>query len=309
MKLGLRTRLLIAFAAVLIFTVLVGVAGLYSANLLSQLLTDIYLKAFLPVKLLNAANLDMDSYSIALRDFVIASDLSAKDQTSAEMDKYEQSMKANLDAYRQIGPSDTDTGLLAKVDTAWADYKAVAKTVMAFGYGNSDVMAAQMMSGDGSDKFRAVASALAALTGSNEKAAQQSYQDGTGVILQARSLIGGATVAAILVGLTLAFLLARSLSRAARLMAATANQIAEADLPAFAALTAAMANGDLTQSYAVQTRAVAIRSSDELGDLARAFNAMIDRLQAMGASFDDMARQLQTLISQVAHGAASVIPA
>jgi methyl-accepting chemotaxis protein len=89
-------------------------------------------------------------------------------------------------------------------------------------------------------------------------------------------------------------------------MAATAARIAEADLPALAAATAAMASGDLTQSYSAQAQPVRHRSGDELGNLAQAFNAMIERLQATGVSFGEMAGQLRSLVGEVATSAASV---
>ncbi len=106
-------------------------------------------------------------------------------------------------------------------------------------------------------------------------------------------------VIAALVALGLGFWLSTGISRAARQMVETADQIAQTDLVALAAATAAIADGDLTQSMVIQTQEVTIKSSDEMGDLGRSFNQMIGRLRETGQSFSEMIASLSKLIGQV----------
>ncbi len=117
------------------------------------------------------------------------------------------------------------------------------------------------------------------------------------------------TILAVVVGIAIAFFLARSLSNAAKLMVITAEQIAQTDLTAFAAIATAIAAGDLTKSVSVQTQNVTYESKDEMGDLARAFNVMITRLQGVGINFAEMNAYLRDAVGQVAEGANAVTSA
>ena len=117
------------------------------------------------------------------------------------------------------------------------------------------------------------------------------------------------TLLAVIVGLGIAFFLARSLSNAAILMVKTAELIAQTDLPAFDVFASAIAAGDLTKSVSVTTKIVNYESTDEMGDLARAFNVMITRLQGVGTNFAEMTTNLRDVISQVAENASAVAAA
>ncbi len=97
----------------------------------------------------------------------------------------------------------------------------------------------------------------------------------------------------------IAILLAHNITRAAGQMVRAAESIAQTDLPALAAATSAIADGDLTASVMVQTPEVPATSGDEMGDLARAFNQMIARLQETDESFGDMMVGLRHVIGDI----------
>jgi methyl-accepting chemotaxis protein len=116
----------------------------------------------------------------------------------------------------------------------------------------------------------------------------------------------GVSLSAVVIGFLIAFYLARSIAKAAKLMAQTAEQIAGTDLLNLTTTTAAIADGDLTLSVAIATQALDYNTSDELGDLARAINEMIAKLQETGTSFSKMTVNLNSLVDQVASNAISV---
>lgn len=103
-----------------------------------------------------------------------------------------------------------------------------------------------------------------------------------------------------------AFFIIRLIVKPVKEMAQVAHTIAQVDLARLATATAALAEGDLTQTLVIQTQPLASPAGDEIGDLARAFNAMIARLQETGQLFDQMAAHLRQLIGQVAASAQSV---
>ena len=136
--------------------------------------------------------------------------------------------------------------------------------------------------------------------------AKQTGADGAALANFATLAMFITLVIGVIVALGMGLFLSGALSNAAKLLVKTAEQIAQNDLPAFEAATAAVADGDLTQSVSVQTQTVVYTAKDEMGDLARAFNAMITRLQGVGASFGQMTTNLSQLVGQVAENATSV---
>ncbi len=116
----------------------------------------------------------------------------------------------------------------------------------------------------------------------------------------------GVTLAAALIGFAVAFLLARSIANPAKQMVRAAEQIAQQDLAALADATAALASGDLTTTVAFGTQTITYQSTDEMGDLARAFNQMIVRLQETNQAFGAMMVNLRNVMSQVTENANSV---
>ncbi|MDD5093659.1 MAG: methyl-accepting chemotaxis protein [Dehalococcoidia bacterium] len=128
-------------------------------------------------------------------------------------------------------------------------------------------------------------------------AAQKSADDAkTSAIIMALIMSAIAVALAIVVG----FFLSRSIANNTKKVVKAADQIADTDLVALASATAAMSEGDLTRSVSVQTQPIAIKSNDELGDLAKSFNRMIARLYETGQSFSLMSAKMSGLIGKVA---------
>ena len=93
---------------------------------------------------------------------------------------------------------------------------------------------------------------------------------------------------AIVVGLALSFLLSRSISNSVRKMSLAGTDLAERVLPSLAEVIRTVAGGDLSKTHDLKVEPVEVKSKDELGDLGRSFNAMIQQIDKMGRSTDDM---------------------
>lgn len=116
-------------------------------------------------------------------------------------------------------------------------------------------------------------------------------------------------IAGLLITLVVVFavlLFARSISRMVKEMVDVAREIANMDLPALSAVTAALAAGDLTQSVSFQTQELNYESGDEMGDLAQAFNLMLKSLQETNNSFVQMILRLRTTVGNIARNAESL---
>ena len=115
--------------------------------------------------------------------------------------------------------------------------------------------------------------------------------------------IGGALL--VLAGVLLWQMIGRIVIRPLQ-QVGSASQTVQVDLDRLTTAATAIAEGDLTAAVAVESRPLTLNARDEIGDLARSFNAMIGRLQEMGDSFTGMTGNLRGLIGRVADNAGRV---
>ncbi len=116
-------------------------------------------------------------------------------------------------------------------------------------------------------------------------------------------LLGGGA-SAIILGILLSLLFARSLHKAVILTAATAKGIAANDMQQLALAFEALANGDLTQTVEFQTTPQSYRANDELGEMINSLNQMIHALRSSGEAFTNTLANLRQLLSKVRENAA-----
>ena len=102
------------------------------------------------------------------------------------------------------------------------------------------------------------------------------------------------------------YFVARRIALPLQRVADVAHQIANTDLPALASEMNLLAQGDLTRKLTITSKAVEVKSKDEVGQMATAFNDIIEQLHIIGHSFKDMTCSLHDLVSRVANTATNV---
>ena len=126
------------------------------------------------------------------------------------------------------------------------------------------------------------------------------------MVAQTRLILIVTMLGASILGLILGAIISRGITGPLSQVTQVAQQIAEQDLQTLTVEMGALAQGDLTRQFKVGASSILIQSTDEIGGLAQAFNAMIDRLRETGQAFGDMTGNLQSLVGQVAENATSV---
>lgn len=117
-------------------------------------------------------------------------------------------------------------------------------------------------------------------------------------------VIAGAIIS--LAGFFFSRRIARRLALQLDQMAVTANQLAEDDLTSLAQGLSQVASGDLNYSLTLKAQPVNILTRDEIGDMAREFNLMIERTHEIGRSFNKMVGDLRNLIAEIANTACTL---
>ncbi len=139
-----------------------------------------------------------------------------------------------------------------------------------------------------------------------EKDFEATTQSTSDLDLQTRWILLATMLIALVMGVGLGAIISRGITRPLEQVAQLAQQIAETDLRLLAAELEALARGDLTRHFIPTTIEIKVNSKDEVGMLARSFNLMICSLQGAGQAFEEMTKNLQTLVGEVASNATNV---
>ncbi|NJN95000.1 MAG: HAMP domain-containing protein [Anaerolineales bacterium] len=108
------------------------------------------------------------------------------------------------------------------------------------------------------------------------------------------------------VALGLLWLAAGQIAKPVRQMTKIAQNIAEVDLLALVQEVKMLAQGDLTRRLIITTEPLPVTSQDEIGQMSRAFNTIVSRLQETGQAFGETTVTLGHLIGQVAENTRKV---
>jgi methyl-accepting chemotaxis protein len=306
MKLNIQNKLLLAFAAVLALTGVVGVLGINNLGTVNDNSDKMYSNQLQSIYYAEEANKDLVYIGRQLRQAVIfIDDPEIVSKQLSAVDSYQVDLTTQLGELDKLILTEEGKKLVGdartKVNALFAVIDPIQETVKA---GKAQEAKEQLT--NTLSVAQPADDALGALVDFKKTQAQDLQNSNEATYQSSRMILLGMIIAAVLIGLAIAFFLARSLSKAAVLMARTAEQIAQDDLSQLAAVTEAMSLGDLTGNVTLKTQNVSYKSNDEMGQLAIAFNQMISHLQETGQSFGKMTENLRSMVSQVAESADSL---
>ncbi|NJN98536.1 MAG: HAMP domain-containing protein, partial [Anaerolineales bacterium] len=285
MKLNIRNKLLGSFLFIIVIMMGLGVFALMQLDQTNDRTLLIGQNTVPSIRAMDEIELMINQYRRYQLRHVIATTAAEMEEQEAGMTGAEVELNQLFKAYEPLVSDDQDRALLEEVKSHWQAYQTASSAFLAPSRELNTEAAAQALKGDAEKTLNDLATAVQNWQEYNVQLANQSLDASEAAYAISQNWIIGIVVGAALAGLGIAFYLARSLSNAAKQMVQTAEQIAQTDLPTLAGLTAAIAGGDLTQTATIQTRSLSYQASDEMGDLARAFNQMIARLQETGRSF------------------------
>ena len=300
LKIGIK--LIGGYLLVALVIVLVAVVGYANMRSISSGISDLYDHNTLPIQYLGAE-------STAL--YTLRGDLYKSLAIPAQRDAAFKAIQADIlavekqkalyDATDIQGDEKVESG---NFDKSWIAYKNdVLAAVESIKSGDEKSVIQSLIDGPLHVSRDAATASLGKLIEMNRVQADAIDAQGDVTFASSQNLLVIVTLAGLLLAIGLGMLQSRALTNTIKLMAKTAEHIAQTDLPALESATTAIAAGDLTKLVSVQTQVLAYDTKDELGDLARAFNAMIARLQRVGTNFSEMTSNLKSMVGQVSENA------
>jgi methyl-accepting chemotaxis protein len=243
--------------------------------------------------------------------FVYEGDLKAQDRLTAEVTALRASNVADskeLDTILAGSSSAAAAHRFSAARTAFAAVYATAlarsrsETVAHAGRGGSrGIYFKQLL-----PRLKAVTDAAGALQDKVRTSAVAEAADSVDAAGSARRLIYITALLALFAAVGLAVSITRSVTRPVAAIAKGLTSLDERDLADLEKGLLAIADGDLTVAVESETEPVAITSKDELGQLTKTFNAVVDKAQRSIASYTTMRSNLGTLMGDVTRNASTV---
>jgi methyl-accepting chemotaxis protein len=303
-KMSIRTKLLSAFLLVILLTLALSVFALVQMNAINS--NTIYIGTIsLPkTTAINQITYAINQYRGYQFQHIVAMNIIDQGDWETKITDSAAKIDGLIGSYTLLNLDGQEVIYLDKLKTTWKAYINDSAGFLQMSKTNNVGKAVVELNGKAFDDFQTINNLLNdwgtyqnSLAQNNLNYADQSFKLSIG-------LTAGLLTLVILVGVGMGFWISRSISKATRLMSKTARQIAQIDMPALSNVAASIARGDLTRTVSIEkTQPVNYSSGDELGELAVAFNQMIEQIQQMNQTFTAMTENLHSLVKQISENA------
>jgi len=283
----LRLRISARMLALAIFggllTLLVGVIGLTQASRINDMLNSMYETNLVPTADVANANMQAIYHNRSLLLHIAETKPEDLQSTQAQMDQYLKEYKKLVDRYRKTFLTPPEVEMLRKLDEAMPAYVQVADKVVQLSAKGDKSEATALFRAEATTAFKKADDLLSELVDFNVKLGETAYKDSDVVANQARNILIGVALVALVLSIGGALVISRSITHP--LGAEPSDIVRTAD---------AIAAGDLTTALVVQP-----------GDTESA----MARLAAMRSALTDIvggvrmnAESVATASAQIAQG-------
>jgi methyl-accepting chemotaxis protein len=306
--LSIRAKLFASFGIVLLLMVVVGVLGITKVGAVGANASTIgkdALPSMIVVKSIDGLTMDYRGVQFA---YVSASTASEQAALAQQLSDRAATVAATFKSFVPLISNAQDRAAMTKVETGWQSYVRQTKGFAQLSSAGNDAAARKILNG-AVPVYTATQHAIDQWASLNQAGADTAVKQAASTKSSATTLILILLAIAVLAGAAISFLISRALSGAAGQMLRAANGIAD---------------GDVEQN-------VDVRSQDELGQTAAAFQRMIVYLKgmaeaaermaggdltvevepkserdALGNAFSRMATNLRTMIAEVSQAASTM---
>jgi methyl-accepting chemotaxis protein len=301
-NLNLFKKLLLAPSIVMLFLLIQGINSYVGLASLQRSMKDIVLNRFGNYQ--TSAKAMSDLRQVHASVYKLISWANAKYDAA----KLDQLGKEQIISLEEIGSTFDRMGKLPGLDAeekkllgkSKTDFEAYQKTgSSAITLAQADLNMATMYMGSTEDKFQTLNQTLTNLLQLEQKLSQARYESAQAsysrTLLIMFLFLGAGLIASLYCSVTIA----RFINTPVAAMNQAAQKIAQQDLSALVTMANSIAEGDISSKLTIQSRELTVSSHDEIGQLAVAFNSIIQRLNDSGNSLGIMCDTLRNLIQEI----------
>jgi methyl-accepting chemotaxis protein len=305
-RLSLRAKLLGAFAGVLLLTGAVGLVSLSKMNTLQAGTQNVSTFVLPGVVAVAEIGRDMEQYRNS--QFAhLGSDEAGRLRLERDLKALDAAMTQHFAVYGPLAADAADRRTLARVTTDWRRYvRQTAGLVAASRRGDVNGAVAILQGNGMTELFMGLEARTARWMAFNTAFADDAYEASQATYRSARNLVIGIVGAAIALGLGIALFLTSRIRRSAADVLARVSTLREQDVAGTRRGMEAMARGDLTVDVVARTTPLERADGDEIGDIARAVEAMRQDTVAMVGAYNETRGALGAMIGHVSDTAATL---
>ena len=284
-KIGVR--LVAAFLVVASASGIVGMVGISNAGKINELADRMYSNEVLGVSYIKEANIDLIYIARARGNALLASTPEQRAKSIDEMNKSVDLLKSNMEKARPLIATEKGKQLLDNFSRTWEAYLHDQAALMPL------LNAAKLDEHDPAltaamatirEKANTLDEVMTDLSQLKEAAAKQASDETAALYQQSRSVMIGTIIAALGLGAVLGFIISRGVSNPVRQALDAANRLADGDL----------------------TVRIESKNKDEVGQLLRAIQNMIDKLSNVVGEVNSGAEALAGAAEEVSATAQSL---
>jgi methyl-accepting chemotaxis protein len=268
MKIG--TKLVGAFVLTGVMTAVVGLIGIFNMGKIADLADSSYQKETRGLYYVEESNTALIDAARDEKNMLLANSQEEREKFRDAIGKDEALVDQDLAEARPLIHTDKGRELLAKIDAAWAERKAVVEQIIAMSAAEKMEKkrnSVDLSMGLGRQKANAVDEAMGDLRDLKSANAQKAAEETQDTYRSSRAFLLVFLVGGVLAGIGLGIFIARSIARPLGEIADTARKLAL---------------GDVHQS-------IEHRSGDEVGSLADSFRGLVEYIQGVAVSLEKMA--------------------
>ncbi len=262
-------KLFISFGVVVLLMIAIAVVGYIGMNTINNGMTSLYFDRTVPIEQLGIANMEESNLRIYLNGMIVfPENITTYEQSLATSVK---NMNTQIDAYRATQLAPEEVTELADFDKDWPLLQEEMTKITAKAKAG-DSEGAKTLLGKGS-QFRAVytnvETALSNLSDINTRMAGEINTQGDVTFASSRNLLIGVAIFGILLAVVFGVVITRAIAT---------------PLAFLTTLASAISVGDLVRDVSEAEKDKVRLRQDEIGDISKAFNALINYMQGMGAA-------------------------
>ena len=258
-RVTIGTKIIGIVGAILVLLILIGLVSLVKLSNVATVAGEIGGNEMPGVTILAKIGNNVDTYRRSELQFYLKNSEEDFNRYLTRMGTMREEITSALEAYKKLPLAEEEKKHLAAFDAAWPPYVASAEKVVGLVKAGQMDEAQTQTRGEGKKLYDEANKTLASLQAFNQKEADDGLNKVHAVVTTAQIWIVAISAVGVVIGLLMGFLAVRSICAPLRRLAADAEQIATGDLGV----------------------EVSVDSSDELGQLARSFEKMVNSLREL----------------------------
>ena len=257
------------FGIVVVLMVAIAVIGYTSANTINNGMTSMYVDRLLPIEQISGIKADL--YTIRGDVYKALLIPAEKAKSEASIPTLEQGINDKLKAYKSSLLLDSETAELKVFEPAWAEYQAAVSEILALDTAGkqTEALASLVEGGRASNARKAISASADKLLAINVQVADELNTQGDVTFASSRNLLIGIGVVGVLLAIVLGVVISGSIATPLAMVTKMANSLSV---------------GDLVRDTSEQEKDKVRLRKDEIGEIGKAFDQLINYMQGMGAA-------------------------